>query len=119
MLPNFLILLITRIEVSIPRHCVILPAPCPGENWFGDDTARRIARWIPNLRGVSCSAPLLDLGCGNGTMIVELLHAGFQDIVGTDYCPDSVDLAARVINVGRVHNALLIGARAKLFWEGI
>lgn len=68
-----------------------------GEVWFGEDSALRIVRWLsskPEL--VNGNDKIIDLGCGNGMMLVELYDEGFTDLTGVDYSQKAIDLASQV-----------------------
>ncbi|XP_012250673.1 EEF1A lysine methyltransferase 2 [Athalia rosae] len=69
-----------------------------GEVWFGEDSALRIVRWLssrPEL--VNENDKIIDLGCGNGMMLVELHDEGFTNLTGVDYSQNAIDLASQVL----------------------
>ncbi|XP_046626397.1 EEF1A lysine methyltransferase 2 [Neodiprion virginianus] len=69
-----------------------------GEVWFGEDSALRIVRWLstkPEL--VASTDRIIDLGCGNGMMLVELHDEGFTNLTGVDYSQNAIDLASQVL----------------------
>jgi SAM-dependent methyltransferase len=41
---------------------------------------------------------IIDLGCGNGMMLVDLAKAGYQNLIGVDYSQKAIDLARKVVN---------------------
>lgn len=41
------------------------------------------ARWC-EITGLDCTARVLDIGCGNGKLLVRLRHAGFRRCLGVD-----------------------------------
>ncbi|PIO59611.1 hypothetical protein TELCIR_18922, partial [Teladorsagia circumcincta] len=45
---------------------------------------------------VSKTAPILDLGCGNGSVLRRLRKNGYTHLTGVDYCPAAIELAKRV-----------------------
>lgn len=48
--------------------------------------------WLDWLRGLSTCASILDIGCGNGTLLLNLAQEGFRDLVGTDpYLSDELE----------------------------
>merc|ERR1712203_152785 len=68
----------------------------PGEAWFGEEAAARMVNWLadhPEL--VAADASVLDVGCGNGLLTVDLAKEGFQ-VVGVDYCEAAIKLAKQV-----------------------
>ena len=40
---------------------------------------------------------ILDVGCGNGTMLVGLAAQGFANLAGQDYSANAVELARQVL----------------------
>jgi SAM-dependent methyltransferase len=66
------------------------PPPLPWELDRLSGTADLIARLIPDRR-----ARVLDVGCGNATLLAQLRDRGFQEMVGIDPSPASVDAGRR------------------------
>ncbi|KAI8058191.1 S-adenosyl-L-methionine-dependent methyltransferase [Syncephalis plumigaleata] len=63
-----------------------------GEVWFGEDAAERMADWlVDNI--VERDTPMVDLGCGNGHLLLTLAEAGFTKLTGVDYSPAAIALA--------------------------
>lgn len=67
-----------------------------GEVWFGEDSEFRILRWLKSSTIVSPNDTVIDLGCGNGMMLVELAREGFTHLVGVDYSEAAINLAKSV-----------------------
>ncbi|KAK3917357.1 EEF1A lysine methyltransferase 2 [Frankliniella fusca] len=67
-----------------------------GEVWFGEDSAARIVRWMSSSDIISTHDSIVDLGCGNGMLLVELAHEGFENLLGVDYSEAAVKLAQKV-----------------------
>uniref|UniRef100_A0A7I4XWJ1 Protein-lysine N-methyltransferase n=1 Tax=Haemonchus contortus TaxID=6289 RepID=A0A7I4XWJ1_HAECO len=65
-----------------------------GEIWFGRIAEKRIVDFVTTH--VSKSAPILDLGCGNGSVLRNLRKKGHTHLTGVDYCPAAIELAKRV-----------------------
>ncbi|KAF2883958.1 hypothetical protein ILUMI_22216 [Ignelater luminosus] len=65
-----------------------------GEVWFGEDIADRIVRWMN--KNVPKESVIVDLGCGNGMLLVDLFNGGFKNLNGIDYSEDAVVLAKEV-----------------------
>lgn len=71
----------------------------PTRMW--DRLTRENVRWrfartfaeMPDLRGKS----VLDLGCGSGRYIVEALHRGASRVVGVDFAPEMLTIAAQLL----------------------
>merc|ERR1712038_1680212 len=68
-----------------------------GEVWFGEDALYRVLAWFDRNRDrVPLTAPILDLGCGNGVTCIHLASEGFSDVTGVDYSPDAIQLAGKI-----------------------
>ncbi|GFO07459.1 protein-lysine N-methyltransferase mettl10 [Plakobranchus ocellatus] len=67
-----------------------------GEIWFGEDVQNRMVRWVSQRSDLLHSARVLDLGCGNGTMLLELHEEDFMDLTGVDYSEAAIQLATDV-----------------------
>nr|CDJ93623.1 Methyltransferase type 11 domain containing protein [Haemonchus contortus] len=65
-----------------------------GEIWFGRIAEKRIVDFVTTH--VSKSAPILDLGCGNGSVLRNLRKKGYTHLTGVDYCSAAIELAKRV-----------------------
>ncbi|KAB0792493.1 hypothetical protein PPYR_14452 [Photinus pyralis] len=65
-----------------------------GEVWFGEDIADRIVKW--NEDNIQKSNRILDVGCGNGMLLVQLSRAGYTNLNGIDYSGDAITLAKEV-----------------------
>ncbi|RUS77094.1 hypothetical protein EGW08_015149 [Elysia chlorotica] len=67
-----------------------------GEIWFGEDVQMRMVRWVSERSNLPTSARLLDLGCGNGTLLIGLREEEFSDLTGVDYSEGAIQLAKDV-----------------------
>ncbi|CAO3610135.1 unnamed protein product [Cunninghamella echinulata] len=66
-----------------------------GEIWFGEDSVERIIEWtLDHIEEKSTS--VLDIGCGNGHLLLALGEEGYQDLTGIDYSPSAITLAKSV-----------------------
>ncbi|XP_073996202.1 EEF1A lysine methyltransferase 2 [Rhodnius prolixus] len=66
-----------------------------GEVWFGEDSELRILRWLQ--MNVDVEKRIIDLGCGNGMMLVELAREGYKELTGTDYSRKAIDLCKNIL----------------------
>ncbi|KAM5140784.1 EEF1A lysine methyltransferase 2 [Mantella aurantiaca] len=66
-----------------------------GEIWFGEGSMTRVVRWL-NAQEIPHTSSILDIGTGNGMLLVELAKAGFRNLMGVDYCADAIALARSV-----------------------
>lgn len=63
-----------------------------GEIWFGEESMTRLIKWIEN-QDMPLDSPMLDIGTGNGAMLVELAKSGFTNLTGIDYSLSAVELS--------------------------
>lgn len=66
-----------------------------GEIWFGEGSMTRVVRWL-NAQKIPHSSSVLDIGTGNGMLLVELAKAGYSNLMGVDYCADAIALASSI-----------------------
>ncbi|KAF6199113.1 hypothetical protein GE061_007138 [Apolygus lucorum] len=67
-----------------------------GEIWFGEDSELRILRWLTKSN-VPTDKKIIDLGCGNGMMLIELAREGYNNLTGVDYCESAIELSKSII----------------------
>ena len=67
-----------------------------GEVWFGEGAMNRMIRWLE--KNVPTSSSIIDVGCGNGVMSIELYEVGFKNILGVDYSSHAIELAQKIAN---------------------
>ncbi|XP_055843514.1 EEF1A lysine methyltransferase 2 [Episyrphus balteatus] len=67
-----------------------------GEIWFDEDSQIRVVNWIMKRDDIADDAKFIDLGCGNGMILVELANEGYTNLLGVDYSPKAVELASNI-----------------------
>ncbi|KAJ1963030.1 Protein-lysine N-methyltransferase efm4, partial [Dimargaris xerosporica] len=67
-----------------------------GEVWFGEDTAERMVEWVEEHYTDASEPRILDLGCGNGHLLLELAQRGYQQLFGVDYSETAITLARTI-----------------------
>ncbi|KAK6176367.1 hypothetical protein SNE40_014667 [Patella caerulea] len=73
-----------------------------GEIWFGEDSQDRIIRWLDRQDDINVTDSILDIGTGNGVMLIELAKCGFTDLTGIDYSPVAIQLAKNIAESKRI-----------------
>ncbi|XP_054030582.1 EEF1A lysine methyltransferase 2 [Dryobates pubescens] len=66
-----------------------------GEIWFGEESMTRIIRWLEKQK-VPLDSSVLDIGTGNGVLLVELARSGYTNLTGIDYSPSAIQLSEKV-----------------------
>lgn len=67
-----------------------------GEIWFDEDSQLRVINWIMKQDDIPDGVRVIDLGCGNGMLLVELAREGYTSLLGVDYSPKAVELAENI-----------------------
>ncbi|KAI7855568.1 S-adenosyl-L-methionine-dependent methyltransferase [Circinella umbellata] len=76
-----------------------------GEIWFGEDSVEKMTEWV--TENVTCgSSRIVDLGCGNGHLLLELAGEGYQELVGIDYSEPAIKLAKAVAKQRQLDNVI-------------
>ena len=73
-----------------------------GEVWFGENAMNRMVRWLE--KNVDADSQIIDLGCGNGLMCLELHEAGFKNVCGVDYSAHAIELAKKLAQDSQLHD---------------
>ncbi|KAJ1610038.1 conserved methylase [Cryptosporidium canis] len=68
-----------------------------GEEWF-EDYIEAILDWIMEAGCGEEPGRVLDVGCGNGLFLIDLMKsANFASAVGIDYIPSAIELAEKIV----------------------
>uniref|UniRef100_H2YNF4 Protein-lysine N-methyltransferase n=1 Tax=Ciona savignyi TaxID=51511 RepID=H2YNF4_CIOSA len=76
----------------------------PGTEWFGKSATNRMVKWISKCSDIKEDSRILDVGCGNGLMLLALAKLGYKNLVGIDYCQSALDLASAVFRKENFEN---------------
>ncbi|XP_058960919.2 EEF1A lysine methyltransferase 2-like [Pocillopora verrucosa] len=79
-----------------------------GEVWFGESSMNRIIKWIKNCPNIRKTSLFLDLGCGNGILLVNLARHGYTSLIGVDYSEGAVNLAKSIAVAEQVKIKFLV-----------
>jgi SAM-dependent methyltransferase len=70
-----------------------------GEIWFGKQVQKKILNYINNKYSQNKSVKILDIGCGNASLLLKLSKLGFaKGLHGMDYSEKSLELAREIIS---------------------
>ncbi|KAJ8248071.1 hypothetical protein GJAV_G00237930 [Gymnothorax javanicus] len=67
-----------------------------GEIWFGEKSMNRVIDCL-RRENVHADAAILDIGTGNGILLVLLAKSGFTNVSGVDYSAAAVELAKNIL----------------------
>ncbi|XP_001640218.2 EEF1A lysine methyltransferase 2 isoform X1 [Nematostella vectensis] len=67
-----------------------------GEIWFGEGCLNRMIKWIKKCPRITKNSSILDVGCGNGMLLVPLAQDNYKDLLGIDYSAAAIKLAISV-----------------------
>ncbi|XP_026560725.1 EEF1A lysine methyltransferase 2 [Pseudonaja textilis] len=67
-----------------------------GDIWFGEESMTRIIRWLEK-RKIPLDTSVLDIGTGNGILLVELSKSGYTNLTGVDYSPSAIQLSKNIM----------------------
>ncbi|RKO86182.1 hypothetical protein BDK51DRAFT_23195, partial [Blyttiomyces helicus] len=66
-----------------------------GEIWFGEDSVEKMVDWVVDNMAEK-DVKTIDLGCGNGHLLLELNSLGYTHLTGVDYSSPAIDLATKI-----------------------
>lgn len=67
-----------------------------GEVWFEEDSQIRIINWMLKIDSIKSEDSIVDLGSGNGMMLIELAREDFKNLTGIDYSPKAIELSINI-----------------------
>jgi 2-polyprenyl-3-methyl-5-hydroxy-6-metoxy-1,4-benzoquinol methylase len=71
-------------------------APMDVRNQFENESWRFEREIIPLIRDLPKSARILDIGCGNGSLVYVLQKNGYEHTEGVDISPEQVEIAQKM-----------------------
>uniref|UniRef100_A0A674JXY1 EEF1A lysine methyltransferase 2 n=1 Tax=Terrapene triunguis TaxID=2587831 RepID=A0A674JXY1_9SAUR len=77
-----------------------------GEIWFGEESMIRLIRWMEKQK-IPLDSSVLDIGTGNGVLLVELAKSGYTNLTGIDYSPSAIQLSQNIIEKEGLSNIKL------------
>ncbi|KAI8988419.1 S-adenosyl-L-methionine-dependent methyltransferase [Mycotypha africana] len=66
-----------------------------GEIWFGEESVEKMVEWVTE-QATDPDTSIIDLGCGNGHLLLELSQEGYRNLHGIDYSESAIKLAKAV-----------------------
>ncbi|KAL1932460.1 hypothetical protein VTP01DRAFT_8138 [Rhizomucor pusillus] len=66
-----------------------------GEIWFGEESVQKMVQWVCD-HVTDPQSSIVDLGCGNGHLLLELAAEGYKNLHGIDYSEAAITLAKSV-----------------------
>ena len=67
-----------------------------GEIWFGESSMRRVVKWLEQNVEDKNDCSIVDIGCGNGLMSMELHETGFRNLSAIDYSEAAIVLSRKI-----------------------
>lgn len=103
------------VSAACPLCCVIANGPAWTDNgWrrFGEDVMQTMISWVDTLlqqhKLNRCSVGILDVGIGNGLLLLQLAKLGYSNLTGSDYSPQSIALSAKILQRHQTANVKLV-----------
>ena len=85
-----------------------VPALCR----FGEDVMHTMVDWLDvflkQQKLDKQSVRILDVGTGNGVLLLQLAKLGFQNLTGSDYSAQSIALANKILQQHQATNVKLV-----------
>jgi SAM-dependent methyltransferase len=67
-----------------------------GEVWFGEQSVDKMIQWVQDYE-IPFEAKIVDVGCGNGHLLLELADLGYKNLIGLDYSESAIELAQSIV----------------------
>lgn len=67
-----------------------------GEIWFDESSQFRVISWMDKCDEIQFEDSIIDLGTGNGMMLIELAREEYTNLTGVDYSEAGIDLAKKI-----------------------
>ncbi|CRK87717.1 CLUMA_CG001507, isoform A, partial [Clunio marinus] len=68
-----------------------------GDVWFDESSQFRVIKWMnASTSGINKGDSIIDLGTGNGMMLIELSLEGYTNLTGIDYSENGIELAQKI-----------------------
>ncbi|XP_015171286.1 PREDICTED: protein-lysine N-methyltransferase mettl10 [Polistes dominula] len=74
-----------------------------GEIWFGNKASLNVVKWISTKLNLDMETDqIIDIGCGNGMILLELTKKGFKQLTGIDYSQKAINLANEILKENNI-----------------
>jgi len=78
-----------------------------GAEWFGHSIGQKMIKCIQSHCKINQTDFLLDVGCGNALLLIQLAKLGFSNLWGIDYSAPAVKLASSIVEEQKIQNITL------------
>lgn len=85
--------IVSQESSKIPNNLILCNSP-PFR--FDESSQFRVIKWMNASPDVKKSDSIIDLGTGNGMMLVELSAEGYTNLTGVDYSEKGIELAGKI-----------------------
>ncbi|XP_034292305.1 EEF1A lysine methyltransferase 2 isoform X2 [Pantherophis guttatus] len=72
------------------------PSALGTKEQFGEESMTRIIRWLEKQK-IPLDTSVLDIGTGNGILLVELSKSGYTNLTGVDYSSSAIQLSKNIM----------------------
>ncbi|XP_025422837.1 EEF1A lysine methyltransferase 2 [Sipha flava] len=78
-----------------------------GAEWFGHTIGQKMIKCIQSHCKISLEDPILDVGCGNALLLIQLAKLGFTNLYGIDYSAPAIKLANSIVEDQKIEHITL------------